>query len=168
MIDCFIFFNELDLLEIRLNSLAPRVERFVLCESKQTHSGKEKPLYFEDNKERFRNFNITNLICDGGLYQDCIRKEDSWKRENYQREFLMSGIRDVSPEAMILMSDIDEIPDLEHYDGKSEGVFRQAMYYYYLNMFIGKTNWRGSVAVKRKNIQTLNKLRDTKNGMPVV
>lgn len=54
--DCFIFFNELDLLELRLNILDPYVDYFVLCEASVTHSGKPKPYYFEDNKDRFSKF----------------------------------------------------------------------------------------------------------------
>ena len=54
MIDAFIFFNELDLLEIRLNSLVSYVKRFILCECPFTHSGKPKHLYFNENKERFK------------------------------------------------------------------------------------------------------------------
>lgn len=54
--DCFCFFNELDLLELRLNILDPYVDYFVLCESSVTHSGEIKPYYFEENKERFSKF----------------------------------------------------------------------------------------------------------------
>ncbi len=168
MIDCFMFFNELDLLEIRLNSLAPYVERFVLCESMFTHSGKPKLLYFQDNKERFKDFNITHLICEGGMTLDAGKNRgDPWRRENYQREFLMKGIEDVDPEAMVLFSDLDEIPNLEIYRG-NEGVFRQRMYYYYLNSYAGVNNWKGTIAVRKKNITTLNKLRDARNRTPLV
>ena len=168
MIDCFLFFNELDLLEIRLNSLAPYVDRFVLCESTMTHSGKSKPLYFQENMGRFSDFSITHLVCDGEMTPTAIGNKDSWRRENFQREFLMYGIQDVGPETMILISDVDEIPNLADYDGKSEGVFRQAMYYYYLNVFIGKTNWKGTSVIRKKNIETLNKLRDLRNRTPSV
>jgi beta-1,4-mannosyl-glycoprotein beta-1,4-N-acetylglucosaminyltransferase len=54
--DCFCFFNELDILEIRLNILEPYVDFFVICESSVTHSGEPKPFFFEDNKERFSKF----------------------------------------------------------------------------------------------------------------
>ena len=51
--DCFNFFNELDLLEIRLNTLYDIVDYFVIIESNLTHSGEVKPFYYEDNKSRF-------------------------------------------------------------------------------------------------------------------
>ena len=54
--DCFLFFNELDLLELRLNILDPYVDYFVLAEASVTHSGLDKPYYFEENKERFSKF----------------------------------------------------------------------------------------------------------------
>ena len=54
--DCFCFFNELDILELRLNILEPYVDFFVICESSVTHSGEPKPFYFEENKERFSKF----------------------------------------------------------------------------------------------------------------
>jgi len=167
MIDCFPFFNELDLLEIRLNSLAPYIERFVLCESTRTFSGNTKPLYFEENKDRYKDFNITHLIEDGGMTKDAGKnKGDAWRRENYQREFLMNGLVDVDPETMILISDLDEIPNLEGYNCE-EGVFRQKLYYYYLNCFTGMNRWHGTIAVRRKNIPTLNILRDNRDKMPI-
>lgn len=161
MIDCFMFFNELDLLEIRLNSLAPYVERFVICESLTTHRGNPKPLYFGENKDRFKGFNITHLISDGGMTADAGKNQgDTWKRENYQREFLMNGIRDIDPETIILISDLDEIPNLKDYKNGKEGVFRQKLYYYFVNVFSGQSNWKGSIAIRKKNISTLNLLRD--------
>jgi beta-1,4-mannosyl-glycoprotein beta-1,4-N-acetylglucosaminyltransferase len=54
--DCFIFFNEFELLEIRLNELNDVVDKFVLVEATKTHQGKDKPLYFEENKKRFSDF----------------------------------------------------------------------------------------------------------------
>lgn len=54
--DAFLFFNELDLLELRLNILSPVVDRFVISESTVTFSGKPKPLYFHENKQRFSQF----------------------------------------------------------------------------------------------------------------
>ena len=129
-IDCFTFFNELDLLEIRLHSLAPYVDRFVLVESPITHSGKPKPLFFEENKERFKGFNITHIISppmEGG----------SWDIEINQRGHILDGIKDADPEDVILISDVDEIPDLRQYDGR-EGIFILDLFYYYFNCFTGE------------------------------
>ncbi len=154
MIDCFPFFNELDLLEIRLNSLAPYVERFVLSECPVTHTGKPKPLYFEENKNRFKDFNITHLVVTE--YEGLIGK-NPWKLEKYQREYLMNGIVDVDPECIILLSDLDEIPDLENHIGVT-GTFVQRLYYYYLNVYTGSP-CSGAVAIRRKDILNLNWVR---------
>jgi len=157
LIDCFKFFNELDLLEIRLNSLAPYVERFVLSECPVTQTGLPKPMYFAENRERFKDFNITHLVAND---YEKYRDENAWIMEHYQRENLMNGIQNVDPETMILISDLDEIPDLESYDGVTEGVFRQRLYYYHLNTYTRTSNWKGTVAICRKNITTLTNLRN--------
>lgn len=151
-IDCFSFFNELDLLEIRLNSLAPYVDRFVLSECPVTHTGKPKHLYFEENKDRFRDFNITHLIVSG--YQI---GRSPWKIEKYQREYLMNGVMDVDPECIILLSDVDEIPDLEA-NKNGTGTFTQKLYYYYLNTYTGNSS-SGTVAIRKKDITTLNYIK---------
>jgi beta-1,4-mannosyl-glycoprotein beta-1,4-N-acetylglucosaminyltransferase len=170
IIDCFPFFNELDLLEIRLNSLAPYVDRFVLCEMPVTHSGNEKPLYFEANSERYGDFPITHIIA----YEDKrYRMEpgklsgDSWWRENYQRECLMNGLANCKPGDIILLSDIDEIPDLKNFSGE-EGAFKQKMYYYYLNCCANMPPWKGTQSIRYGNITTLNALRNARNKRPTI
>ncbi len=155
IVDTFSFCRELDLLEIRLNSLAPYVEKFVLCESEFTHSGNPKELYFNDNKERFKDFNIVHLVCG-------LKIGTPYEREIYQRNYLMNGIMDDDPETIILHSDVDEIPDLTNYKGE-EGAFKQKMYYYFLNVFTNTGSWRGTIATKRKNIKTIETIRALRN-----
>jgi beta-1,4-mannosyl-glycoprotein beta-1,4-N-acetylglucosaminyltransferase len=152
IIDCFMFLNELDLLEIRLHSLAPYVDKFVLVESPLTHAGNPKPLFFEENKARFKDFNITHLISPPV-------GRDIWGMEIYQRGYLINGVMAADPEDMVLISDVDEIPDLGQYKGL-EGVFIHDLYYYYLNCFTGN-KIKGTIAVKKKNISNLN--LDTKH-----
>lgn len=171
VIDAFPFFNELDLLEIRLNSLAPYVDRFVLCEMSITHSGNPKRLWFEENKERFSAFPITHLIApipDKNLDIEMGKQSgDAWRLEHYQREYLMNGIQDADPEDIVLLSDLDEIPNLEDYKGE-EGAFKQKMYYYYFNVFTNTHLWKGPIATKRKNIHTLSRIRNLRNKIPTV
>lgn len=159
MIDCFTFFNELDLLEIRLNSLAPYVERFVLSEMPVTHSGNPKPLYFMENRDRFKDFPITHLVVDN--YERFIGK-NPWMLEKYQREYLIKGIYDENPECIILISDIDEIPNMDKV--KEKGTFIQELYYYYMNTYTGSV-CSGTVSVKKRNIVSIDKVRGkrTKN-----
>ena len=106
IIDCFQFYNELDLLEVRLAELAPVVDRFVLVEARYTHAGDPKPLYFDQNRHRFAAYldRIDHVIVEddpGGF---------SWKREGHQREAIARGIPDLADDDMILVSDVDEIP----------------------------------------------------------
>jgi beta-1,4-mannosyl-glycoprotein beta-1,4-N-acetylglucosaminyltransferase len=167
--DAFLFFNELDLLEIRLNSLAPYVDQFVLCESTHTFTGNDKPLFFDQAKERFSKFNIRHVVADGGMNQNTGKNRgEPWKREYYQREFLVrQSLESMQDDDILLLSDVDEIPNLRGYEGR-EGVFRMRMYYYYLNCYTGKRNWMGTQAVKKSNVGDTNLFRDKRNHSQVI
>jgi hypothetical protein len=108
--DCFPFFNELDVLEIRLQELWDVVDVFVLAESNQSHSGKSKEYIFENNKDRFAKYlsKIRRVIVD-----DMPETQDSWAREKYQRYSLIKGLTDIKVEDIIITSDLDEIPRAE-------------------------------------------------------
>jgi beta-1,4-mannosyl-glycoprotein beta-1,4-N-acetylglucosaminyltransferase len=105
--DCFSFFNELELLELRLQELAGVVDKFVLSEATRTHSNKPKPLYYQENRSRFSAFHdkIIHVIVD-----DLPDAKDSWVLENYQRNSLSRGLVNCRPDDWILVSDVDEIP----------------------------------------------------------
>lgn len=169
VIDCFPFFNELDLLEIRLNSLAPYVDRFILVESEETHSGKRKPLFFYENQDRFRDFPITRLVS---VPCPTVKKGDvsgnAWRREHYQREYLRGAIEHFDDDCIILLSDLDEIPDLENWDGERFGVFKVATYYYYLNLRAVGNDMRCTTVEKRKYITTMNRLIHKRSIFPIV
>jgi hypothetical protein len=105
--DCFTFFNELDVLEIRLQELWDVVDVFVLAESNLSHSGKPKNYIFEENKERFSKYlsKIRRIEVN-----DMPNTKDSWVREKYQRYSLIKGLEDREPDDIIITSDLDEIP----------------------------------------------------------
>lgn len=148
--DCFLFFDELDLLEIRLNYLSPAVNYFVLAESTKTFSLKNKPLYFKENRERFSKF-LHKMIY---ILVDDFNSPDPWVNERNQRDSLDRGVQHVDPDDLILVSDLDEIPSREgiaKFDlSKKEMGFRQKVYYYYLNGFVD-IYWRGTAAFLAKN-----------------
>lgn len=112
--DGFMFFNELELLEIRLHELNDVVDRFILVESPVTHSGKHKPLYFAAAKEesRFAPFldRIEHVVVDLPLGAG---HHQSWQRENDQRRAIARGLRRFGPGDLLMVSDADEIPSAD-------------------------------------------------------
>ncbi|GEM_PF-798570 len=134
IIDTFTFFNELDLLEIRLNTLNAVVDRFVLVEATKTFQNNDKPLYYYDNKQRFEKFadKIVHVVVD-----DMPDSSDPWILEAHQRNAIARGLIDCKPGTQIIISDVDEIPNPEVVESASKmkgtKLFRQTLFYYYLN-----------------------------------
>ena len=135
--DCFMFFNELDLLEMRLNILNPYVDYFVLVESTTTFSGKNKALYYKDNKDRFKDFNHKIIYVPITANQSPL---SNWDREFFQREHIKLGLKNCSENDIIMISDLDEIPNLDGVDlnlaiSEHGGVtFDMDVFYYYINV----------------------------------
>jgi beta-1,4-mannosyl-glycoprotein beta-1,4-N-acetylglucosaminyltransferase len=159
--DCFTFFNELDLLELRLNELDSVIDKFVLVEATKTHQFKDKPLYYEMNKERFKKFHDKIIHVIVNEYPSNPDHE-SWVYERHQRNMIIKGLNGLSDNDFIIISDIDEIPrasiltELQKTSGVK--VFKQRMYYYFFNCIAhtGDLNhrlhfWHGSVMVDKKN-----------------
>ena len=105
--DAFLFYNEMRLLEIRLNELKNVVDRFVIVESNITFQGKPKPLYFWDNRDRFSAFQDRIIHVP---VVDMPATDDPWQREYYQRNCIARGLTDCSSDDVIMISDADEIP----------------------------------------------------------
>lgn len=111
-VDCFIFFNELDVLKIRFEELYDVVDRFVLVESDKTFRGQPKPYYFEENKEHYTKYldKIVHIkLVDTNDY-GVDEHHEPWEREYWQRNQVMQGLNDCSPDDIIILSDVDEIP----------------------------------------------------------
>lgn len=137
--DVFIFFNELDLLEIRLNILAPHVDYFVLIEATRTFTGQPKPLYYQENRERFKKFAekiIHHVVTDmpdsaaelrdrllrpdispteKDIINDCLTTDNvpagqaQWLREFYQKESARHALNGLEDDDICFISDVDEI-----------------------------------------------------------
>jgi len=105
--DCFTFFNELELLELRLHELNAVVDKFVLVEATRTFSNKPKPLYFQENCARFSAFEdkIIHIIVE-----DTPDTSNPWTIERFQRNAIERGLRGCRPNDWVLISDVDEIP----------------------------------------------------------
>ena len=107
--DTFTFFNELDVLKLRLNTLSGVVHRFVLAEASKTHSNKPKQLFFEQAKAdpAVAPFlpQIEHVIVD-----DLPDSDDSWALEHFQRNALVRGLSAAAEDDIIIVSDCDEVP----------------------------------------------------------
>jgi beta-1,4-mannosyl-glycoprotein beta-1,4-N-acetylglucosaminyltransferase len=105
--DCFMFFNEIELLKMRLEELDEVVDYFVLVESAETQRGDSKPFYFYENRHLFEKYlnRIIHVIVD-----ERHPELDLWSRENYQRNCIARGLQHCVDSDLIIISDLDEIP----------------------------------------------------------
>ena len=135
--DCFQFFNELDILKIRLNVLSPVVDKFVISEATETFSGLAKPLYYEENKELFAEFRdkIIHVVVED------TPKGDTHYRDTFQKNAVTRGLKGCTDEDIIIFSDLDEIPNpdkireiLQNFQKDKNYHFDQRLFYCYLNM----------------------------------
>ena len=136
--DCFPFFKELDIAELRIQELWDTVDYFVIAEATSTHSGKDKPLYLKDNWARFEKYSskIRHIVVD-----DMPRNPNPWIDENFQRNALRRGLMDIKPNDLVVVSDCDEIPRpdylkelLEDQNGYGVYVLCCTLFYYRFNM----------------------------------
>jgi beta-1,4-mannosyl-glycoprotein beta-1,4-N-acetylglucosaminyltransferase len=178
--DCFTFFNELDLLEFRLRFLNDTVDYFVIAESNLTHSGKSKPFHFENNRERFQTW-IHKIIylpvqqSTEGLVFETLQSYNpqsaAWKLENEQRNALLGAFEYMTDDDLVLVSDLDEIPDPSLIPklkfAELPVSFSLLFHYYFLNaQNTGESRWwKGCIAstaeqFKTKTPQGLRDMRD--------
>jgi beta-1,4-mannosyl-glycoprotein beta-1,4-N-acetylglucosaminyltransferase len=167
--DCFTFFNELDLLEIRLNILDKVADRFVLVEATRTHQNKIKPLYYEENKKRFEKFHdkIIHIVVDNyPTFFSKLRMPNAWDLEKRQRDQIKKGLIQCKADDWVIVSDLDEIPDPEKIilakEGEGITVFKQKNFYYFLNCLsldIAEQWWCGSVMARRSDFNSPQDLR---------
>ena len=178
--DCFMYFDEEIILDLRLNILNKYVDYFVIVESIFTHKGEKRDLKF--NLKKFEKFKhkIIYLVYEKEpenvhkIFDDESENEKSTKyimnaifRENGQRNFILNGLKDAEDEDMILISDVDEIPNLEKlklHEVKNKIIlFQQDMFYYKLNLKLPNFIWTGTKACKKKHLKTPQWLRNIKD-----
>ncbi len=152
VIDCFTLFNELDLLELRLDILGDNVDKFILVESRQTFTGKEKPLYYLENRERFAKWNdkiIHIVVPNIELKDPTVLFERHWLCYEAMEKELVK----FDPEDICFVSDLDEIWNseiLKKVDDRIH-ILNQHNYSYWLN-YLSNEGWTGSIMTKVKNI----------------
>ena len=178
--DCFMYFDEDLVLDVRLNYLDPYVDYFVIVESIFTHRGEKRDLKFD--LEKFRKFKdkIIYIVYDEtpGKIEEILDKDDEttktnksiWNaifRENGQRNYLFKGVENANPEDLILISDVDEIPNLSNTDLKNIKnkiiLFQQEMFYYKFNLKLPNIVWTGTKACRKKNLISPQWLRNVKD-----
>ena len=178
--DCFMFYDEEMILDFRLNYLSDYVDRFIVVESSYTHSGKKRDLIFDIKKYSKFKDKISYIVLDEepqDLFEiDGKEKFDeknskyilnALKRENFQRNHITKGLKDASPEDMIIVSDVDEIPNLEENNLNNLKnkiiLFNQKFFYYKFNLKLESFDWYGSKACKKANFISPQWLRNIKN-----
>ncbi len=180
--DCFQFFDEEMLLDLRLNIMDKYVDKFVITEATYTHNGKPKKLIFDINKfSKFKN-KIIYIIVDRQppdlykIYDSDNDKKDTrgqklvlngYKRDNYQRQMAHQTLDNIESDDWILINDIDEIPNLKNIDFKKINyklvIFKQQIFYYKFNLLYPSVPWFGTKACKKKNFISPQWLRDVKH-----
>ena len=171
--DCTLYYDEDLILETRLNILDKYVDKFIICESTFTHSGKEKKLNFNINK--FSNFKnkIIYLVNDSepnNIIYDQNNKEapeqmrpNAIKRIANQREFLLNGLQEANNNDLILYSDNDEIPNPESLNEnllkQKISIFEQKLFYYKFNLLYENLLWYGTRACRKKDLPGFETLR---------
>jgi beta-1,4-mannosyl-glycoprotein beta-1,4-N-acetylglucosaminyltransferase len=133
--DLFMFHNELDLLEIRLHTLAPIVDRFILVESDRTIQGHAKPFVFTENRERFREF-LPRISVIRGRWGSAPK--NPWSSEHRHRDALWTGLVTLDSADFAILSDLDEIPRPECLKAAVQSgaitTLRADVSYYWLNL----------------------------------
>ena len=177
--DCFMYFDEDLLLDLRLNTLNKYVKKFVITEATYTHNGAKKKLNFDIGKFIKFKDKINYIIVDEPPPNilNLVEGEDENKRgeklilngmarDYFQRENLEKGIYEAQNNDLIMVSDLDEIPNLEKLDvSKIDNqiiIFEQKMFYYKFNLLYEEFKWQGTKAVKKKNLKSPQWLRNIK------
>ena len=165
------------MMDIRFNILDEYVSKFIVVESKFTHSGKKKELNFSKNdfpkfKEKIKHIIIEKepegLINDENLLKNSYYKRlNSLKRIEQSYEYMFLGLDGANEDDLILLSDNDEIPDLSEVLNKGIKnnfiLFKQLFFYYKFNLLYDRIKWFGTKGCKKKKLKNFSSLRNLKN-----
>ena len=178
--DCFMFYDEEMLLDIRLNTLDKFIDKFIIVESMFTHSGKKRELIFDIKKfQKFKdkiNYLVVESLPKGiepinSYDADDIKESkiilNAYRREHHQRNSILDLLKSAEPNDQVVISDVDEIPNLENINFNEIKnkiiLFNQKMFYYKFNLILENMNWHGSKSCKMKNLISPQWLRDVKD-----
>jgi beta-1,4-mannosyl-glycoprotein beta-1,4-N-acetylglucosaminyltransferase len=171
IVDCFTFYNEVDFIIKRMTYLNPVVDKFVIVESTYTHRGEPKELYFQMNKDKFDAWKdkIIHIILD-------VSPPDSnpWTMENLQRNYILNGIETIPDDAIIMISDADEVPKVELIRKLPNSLdtisLHMITFNYSIEYFQTFEKWFGTVISTKKNVvdKTPQYFRDNRWKFPHV
>ena len=175
IIDCTTYYSEDLMLDIRFNILNEFVDKFIIVESKFSHSGEQKKLNFDINKfQKFKD-KIEYLIIENepdGIIENIensseIKRKNSLLRIEQSYDFIMNALDDVDDNDLVCLSDNDEIPNFNsEYFKKSNNdifIFKQLFFYYKFNLFYDLIPWYGTKACRKKKLLSFSWLRNLKN-----
>ena len=176
--DCTNYFNEDVIYGLRLEILDKYVDKFIVAESLYSHSGQRKKLNFDINKYPKFKSKIHYIVVenepqdiiklDGLPYDHAqgMKRMNSLKRIKQQYDVLREGIKDAQNDDLIILSDCDEIPNLENLNkvnSKQIIIFKQLLFYYKFDLYHNAMTWYGSKGCLKKDLLTFNWLRNIKN-----
>ena len=173
IVDCTTFYSEHMMYEVRLNILKDRVDKFIVTESTYSHSGKKKKLNFDiNNYPKFKD-KIKYIVIDkepDGIIPErddpLAQRLNSLKRVALSYDACFDEIKNFSDEDFIMLSDNDEIPNLDSAQfQKSKNkiiLFKQLFFYYKFNLLYDRMSWIGTKGCKKKNLQSISWLREIK------
>ena len=176
--DCTNYFNEDVIYGLRLEILDKYVDKFIVAESLYSHSGQRKKLNFDINKYPKFKSKIHYIVVenepqdliklDGLPYDHAqgMKRMNSLKRIRQQYDVLREGIKDAQNDDLIILSDCDEIPNLENLNkvnSKQIIIFKQLLFYYKFDLHHNAMTWYGSKGCLKKDLLTFNWLRNIKN-----
>ncbi len=182
ILDCFIFFNELDVLKRRLNYMYDHVDKFIIVESPTTFTGKEKKFNFEINRQLFSKWNdkiiyiktkpLNKVLFDNiKIKRNYNFSNENWIREGLQRIMLEEELYTFEDDDIVIFSDVDEIPDMSKIDfetvpGNKIIACNQKLFIFSLDYMVKLENfWNGTIICNNKYVksQGLVSIREFRN-----
>ena len=172
--DCFMYYDEDLVLDLRLNLLDKYIKKFVVVEANYTHSGKKRNFNFSlDKFQKFKDkiiyIQVENLPdtirqindVDNDHKKNSVILDNALERENFQRNQILQGLTNCAENDLVIVGDIDEIPNMENFKHKNKiSIFLQKMFYYKFNLMHPTLTWAGSKACKKKDLVSPQWLRN--------
>ncbi len=169
LIDAFTYFNEKELVELRLKYLDSVVDYFVVIESNVTFTGKKKEWNFPDilknnlkefsNKIQYHQLNIEldKIKNEESWIINNIKGDDFWRIENFQRNYIKTVCKKFSDDDILIISDLDEIPSTKKLDFILNSDFKKIapialeQHLFHLDCnYLRLESWRGSIVTTMK------------------